>query len=143
MGEATGRLMSCRETHRQNWASKGNKQSRLTRLLWQRGTQINTAALANESRQTEKFHVQEAVSETHNHLNTHTHTHCGNVSVPLTTGGLAESRCRHAYNYIINAIFSRPRESFREIWGSLLLPAIHMLFCALHLLAKPCESFMV
>lgn len=135
--------MSCRETHRQNWASKGNKQSRLTRLLWQRGTQINTAALANESRQTEKFHAQEAVSETHNHFQARAHTLRECKRAFLTTGGLAESRCRHAYNYIINAIFSRPRESFREISGSLLLPAIHMLFCALHLLAKPSESFMV
>lgn len=48
IAKALGGLMSCRETQQQNWASKGNKQSQLTSLLWQRAAKINTAVLADQ-----------------------------------------------------------------------------------------------
>lgn len=52
-----------------------------------------------------------------NHMHTHTHI-CRNLNVLLTIGVLHESQSRHAHNYIINAIFSCPCESF---WRFLLL----------------------
>lgn len=115
-GEATWRLMSCREMQEQNWASKGSEQSQLTSLFWQHGAQIKTTVLTDQMKaDKQKSFMRRRLLVRHTH---HTHTSwerkCAfdDRSAAWKLESMRLTVSRHAHNYIINTIFCSTRESF-------------------------------